>query len=142
NARWGHCLLDLTKPLIGKFEVDAYTGEVFWNNPGFPLAFVDEYRKALASEKGWEFEDAEWREGFSAAMLFGTFWLIGKLFSLGDPNFKGCHMEHLKEIFTQIEVILKDECHWPEVLLYFRRLTHHINNQVTQAPVYSSIVNA
>lgn len=79
NAKYSHALLDLCKPLAGKFEMLLDSGEFFYANPNFPLTLVQQYRERIQQHYGREFDDAFWDAAFTQALIYHGIALVGKL---------------------------------------------------------------
>lgn len=81
-ARYAHGLLDLCKPLIGKFEMELDTGFYRWVNPNFPLALADAYRDCQLREHGIRFDDSTWEDALHAALTYAVLTMVGRLLEL------------------------------------------------------------
>lgn len=84
-AKQGHCLLDFTKAIIGKFEINMNTGVYLWTGETFGLDIYDRYRQVCAAEYDVHFADSEWRAACAAALGFTALALVGRLCLL-EPN--------------------------------------------------------
>ncbi|MEJ2741172.1 MAG: phosphotransferase [Gammaproteobacteria bacterium] len=81
NAKYSHALLDLCKPLAGKFEMLIDSGEFFYANPNFPQAFIAIYRRTLA-QAGRSYPDDLWDAALTHAVLYHGVALVGKLIEI------------------------------------------------------------
>ncbi|OUR97580.1 hypothetical protein A9Q81_12970 [Gammaproteobacteria bacterium 42_54_T18] len=86
NAKCSHALLDLCKPLAGKFEMLLEDGEFFYANPNFPDSFIDEYRKSLYTLGRKHFDQQYWDFSLTQALLYHCLALIGKLIEISSDR--------------------------------------------------------
>jgi hypothetical protein len=86
NAKYSHALLELCKPLAGKFEMLLEDGEFFYANPNFPDEFIDEYRKSLYTLGQKSFNQPQWDSTFTHALLYHCLALVGKLIEISSER--------------------------------------------------------
>ena len=106
-ARFGLCLIDLCKPMMGKFELNLDDGNYLWNDPHFPITFAEAYRVHLKEIGHLCFSDRQWYEGLSAALIFHALTLLGRLDHLEpDRRLVGTILQNVNGIlFRLLELI-------------------------------------
>lgn len=86
NAKYSHALLDLCKPLAGKFEMLLEDGDFFYANPNFPVGFIDDYRLELFNLGEKTFKQTQWDSAFTHALLYHCLALVGKLIEISSQR--------------------------------------------------------
>ncbi|MDP4146692.1 MAG: hypothetical protein Q8936_19810 [Bacillota bacterium] len=108
NSKYSHILLDICKPLAGKYEIDLNTGYYFLNNPAFPIEFLYRYRSQLEKFMGRNYSDIEWQKQFSSALIYHSLVLIGKMLQVSkDAQLIGNIPSHLIAIIGRMLYLLK-----------------------------------
>jgi len=109
-AKADHCLMDLCKPTLGKFELSLDTGVYLWTNPNFPPAFAAAYRRRFENETGVKIDDARWNHALGSAFVFHGVALIGRLMHLEpDRQLLGSVQQNINGILYRLaEVIPAD----------------------------------
>lgn len=137
NAKFSHALLDLCKPLAGKFEMLLTTGEFFYANPNFPNSFIDHYRKNLFIQGNVSIDQDEWQAAFTHALIYHCLALIGKLVEISSQRMLRksfafclcaiisrhsalCKLFHHHTPITQVLQTLMARCYRPELELEAR----------------------
>ena len=106
-AKYSHSLLEFTKLLMGKFELNLETGAYIWTGPHFPMELPETYRQQLAQRYHIQYEDKEWQTALMAAMSYGAITLIGRLCWLEvDRNLKGTVTQNIKAILKHLLKLL------------------------------------
>lgn len=91
TGKFGHCLLDVLKPILGKVERKSKLGKYFLNSPGLPVSLFETYR-GMRNDAGGAFaETAEWNTHWCACAVFLTVANIGVAIRAGQtlPSLEG-----------------------------------------------------
>lgn len=106
-AKAGHCLIDLCKPILGKFELSLDSGAYLWTNPNFPLAFAAAYRRRWQDETGLIIDDARWDNALSCALVYHACTLVGRLMHLEpDRHLLGTVQQNINGILYRLTEVL------------------------------------
>ncbi|MEM7425267.1 MAG: hypothetical protein AAF441_04185, partial [Pseudomonadota bacterium] len=109
TARWGHCLLDLTKPMLGKFERDMSNGNYIWTGSTCGMGLYHAYRSDCSEIYGLNFDDETWGEGMATALMFAGFALTGRLCRLEtNRRLVGTVTQNLRRIYACLNDYLTD----------------------------------
>jgi hypothetical protein len=121
-SRYSHCLLDLCKPMIGKFEINLDTNTYVWTCPNFPLELASTYRRHLDNSYGWRFSDHLWEEGLSVALIYTALTLIGRLVEL-EPEVLlfGSIQQNINGILFRLAGLLQSKTVHPEFQAFISR---------------------
>lgn len=120
-AKAGHCLIDLCKPILGKFELSLDTGAYLWTNPNFPLAFAAAYRRRWQNETGLVIDDARWTSALSSAFVYHACTLVGRLMHLEpDRRLLGTVQQNINGILFRLSEVLPDG-YYPELTAFIER---------------------
>lgn len=84
-GKYAHILLDVCKPLVGKFDCKRGTNYFFLNHLNFPVTFADCYRESLAAVGGIAPSDDVWDHALSSALIFTTVVNLGALTCVTQP---------------------------------------------------------
>ncbi|UAY54333.1 hypothetical protein [Arachidicoccus terrestris] len=123
-ARFGLSLIDLCKPMMGKFEVNLDNGNYLWNDPHFPITLAEAYRKHLEEIGHLCFPDQQWYDGLSAALIFHTLTLLGRLDHLEpDRRLVGTVQQNVNGILFRLLELLPahDKIMVPFLNAYFNK---------------------
>ena len=108
-ARYAHALLDLCKPMLGKFEMEVETGLYVWSCPGFGPGLADAYRAALREMHGTTFDDDAWTPALAAALAASALALVGRLAELEpERRLAGTVAENVNGILYRLLQLLGD----------------------------------
>ena len=108
-ARYGPGLLDLCKPMLGKFELDYENDTYLWSNAGFSRDLADAYRQSLVELGGPTFTDAEWDNALTAVLTFHALTLIGRLMHLEpDRRLVGTVRQNINSIIYHLYHLLPE----------------------------------
>lgn len=136
-ARYAHGLLDLCKPLIGKFEMELDTGFYRWVNPNFPLTLVDAYRDSLHREHGIRFDDSIWEDAVHAALTYAMLTMVGRLLELeSDRPLVGTVPQNVNGILRSYWELIGERPVYPALAGF---IPHHLrlsdlHNTLVSAP--------
>ncbi|MEA2720548.1 MAG: hypothetical protein QOJ39_2412 [Candidatus Eremiobacteraeota bacterium] len=120
-AKVGHALLDLGKPMIGKFEVHLESGVYGWTCPRFPIELAGAYRAQRAQLGGTEFDDAAWRRALAASLLWTGLSLIGRLATLEpDRNLLGTVPQNANGIVARTLELVEPLAEFPQLCAALR----------------------
>jgi len=121
QAKYGHALLDFVKPMVGKFEIELETGISAWQCPCFPIALPHDYRRQLARDYGMAFDDAEWNANLSAALIFGSLALIGRMMAWDSRrSLRGSPLQNINGISRRLAELLADNPEFPALRSFLR----------------------
>jgi len=109
-ARYGPGLLDLCKPMLGKFELNLSNDNYFWNSADFPNDLATAYRQALLQAGVPSVSDEEWFKALASSQVFHSLTLIGRLMHLEpDRRLVGSIQQNVNGILFRLFETLPDE---------------------------------
>ena len=108
-AKYGHMLMDICKPLIGKFDRKGKTDYFVLNHLDFPITFATCYRQKLEVIAGLHFPNTVWDQALSSTLIFSTFVNCGALCCV-EPPYKplGSFIGLFKQLLQRLLLLLKD----------------------------------
>ena len=116
NAKFSHALLDLCKPLAGKFEMLIDSGEFFYSNPNFPINFIDSYRRNLFTLGNKNFDQAQWESAFTHTLIYHCLGLVGKLVEISaDRKLRKSFAFDLCTIISRHVFLLESFSHYTQI---------------------------
>lgn len=122
-ARYAHALLDLCKPMLGKFEMEVNTGLYVWSCPGFSPALAATYREALREMHDVAFQDGVWSHGLAAALVASALALVGRLAELEpDRRLAGTVAENVSGVLYRLQSLLQANAPYPVIRAFIPRL--------------------
>ncbi|NEO56481.1 MAG: phosphotransferase [Okeania sp. SIO3B5] len=108
-AKYGHILMDICKPLVGKFDRKGNTDYFILSHLDFPITFAGCYREKLESISGLSFDDATWNSSLNNALVYSTLVNCGALCCV-SPAYKplGGFMSLFKQLLQRLLILLVD----------------------------------
>lgn len=127
NAKYAHALRDLSKVMVGKFELRIDTDEMVWACPEMEPALPARYRRELARAGGPDVGGAEWGDAFCAAVLFNTVVQVGALVGLyAVTPVAGGLLPNLRMILHRMGEVLHAQQGWEDPRRLLLRLADRI----------------
>lgn len=115
-TRYSHALLDLCKPLIGKFEMDLHTDNYLWINPYFPIGLATTYRSLMERDHGFAVPDAAWTRAMGGCLVYAMLTMIGRLMELEpDRRLVGTIAQNVNGVLYHLHGLLESLDSTPSV---------------------------
>jgi hypothetical protein len=136
NAKFGHCLLDILRPMMGKFEIQTATGEYFLNNPSFPPQLLLHYRNKWEALTGENIDEGRWREALEACALYMCLAQVGKLVAIPPAKLRGNPASNLQTILQQTLALLPYHTHFPSLRAVLTKVERSIGQSMFVPPMF------
>jgi hypothetical protein len=113
-------LVDLAKPLLGKFEVNT-AGAYLWSCPMMPFDLTRQYRAIMASEYGLVYTEDEWSRNLAACLIYAALMMLGNLTLVGSQRpLVAPPAAYINAILTRLGELLDPIGPFPAVTAIFR----------------------
>jgi hypothetical protein len=79
HSKYFHILMDIAKPMMGKFIINMQKNNFEHAHPNFEYSLLDLYREKHEALNGKKFTEADWLLHYGSALTFQTLLIIGRM---------------------------------------------------------------